>query len=299
MSPFSLFDQAEDRFEDLVWGQVLVTPFEIGAWALLEPMGEQNHAPQLCWIRPDVLGCVWMAGSGEGTAGMSVFLSLLSAEGGCWLEPQRISRDVERSEQNPLLFVSDGSLHLIHSAQLVRDQADRDALDASSNFSMQWTAVIRHQRLALEGLDLSDPETWSAEAWSIPVDLFDDPAFCRNPPHPLENGHWLLPIYRSLEAGGAFGHDHSEMVRLDSSGQCLDAPCGRSRKAPAGCMVPSLPRGTESNCFSFFAVASRIRIYRSVSADDGHTWSVPRAHAAPPTTTAPFRPAAWQADDWP
>ena len=49
--PFSLFDQAEDRFEDLAWGQVLVTPFELGAWALLEPMGEQNHAPQLCWIR--------------------------------------------------------------------------------------------------------------------------------------------------------------------------------------------------------------------------------------------------------
>ena len=75
--PFSLFDQAEDRFEDLAWGQVLVTPFELGAWALLEPMGEQNHAPQLCWIRPDLLGCVWMAGSGECTAGMSVFLSLL------------------------------------------------------------------------------------------------------------------------------------------------------------------------------------------------------------------------------
>ena len=29
--PFSLFDQAEDRFEDLAWGQVLVTPFELGA----------------------------------------------------------------------------------------------------------------------------------------------------------------------------------------------------------------------------------------------------------------------------
>ena len=85
--------QADDRFEDLAWGQVLVTPFELGVWALLEPMGEQNHAPQLCWIRPDLLGCVWMAGSGEGTAGMSVFLSLLGAEGGGWSEPQRISRD--------------------------------------------------------------------------------------------------------------------------------------------------------------------------------------------------------------
>ena len=278
--PFSLFDQAEDRFEDLAWGQVLVTPFELGVWALLEPMGEQNHAPQLCWIRPDLLGCVWMAGSGEGTAGMSVFLSLLGAEGGGWSEPQRISRDQERSEQNPLLFVSDGCLHLIHSAQLVRDPEDRAAVDASSSFSMQWTAVLRHQWLALDGLDPSESETWSAEAWSTPVDLFDDPAFCRNPPYPLENGQWLLPIYRSLEAGGAFGHDHSEMVRLDPSGQCLDKPFGipDSTGRVHGSVVAS--RDGEQ-LIQFFRSRLADQIYRSVSSDDGHTWSAPEPTQLP------------------
>ncbi|WP_115024760.1 exo-alpha-sialidase [Synechococcus sp. UW69] len=272
--PFSSFDQAEDRFKDMAWGQVLVTPFELGAWALLEPMGEQNHAPQLCWIRPDLLGCVWMAGTGEGTAGMSVFLSLLGSEGGCWSEPQKISKDVERSEQNPLLFVSDRCLHLIHSAQLVRNPADRSNLEASSSFSMQWTAVLRHQRLALEGLDPADPGTWLAEAWSPPADLFDDPAFCRNPPYPLENGNWLLPIYRSLEAGGAFGHDHSEMVRLDSSGQCLDQPFGipESTGRVHGSVVASRD-GKE--LLQFFRSRLADQIYRSVSTDDGVTWSAP------------------------
>ena len=280
MPPFSSFAQAEDRFEDLVWGQVLVTPFQVGAWALLEPMGEQNHAPQLCWVRPDVLGCVWMAGSGEGTAGMSVFLSLLSAETGRWLEPQRISRDSERSEQNPLLFVSDGCLHLIHSAQLVRDPADRDALEGSSNFSMQWTAVLRHQRLVLERLDLADPETWSAEAWSTPVDLLNDPAFCRNPPHPLESGDWLLPIYRSLEEGGAFGHDHSEMLRLDSSGHCLDQRVGipDSTGRVHGSIVASRDG---SQLLQFFRSRLADQIYRSVSSDDGCTWSAPEPTLLP------------------
>ena len=280
MPPFSSFAQAEDRFEDLVWGQVLVTPFQVGAWALLEPMGEQNHAPQLCWVRPDVLGCVWMAGSGEGTAGMSVFLSLLSAETGRWLEPQRISRDSERSEQNPLLFVSDGCLHLIHSAQLVRDPADRDALEGSSNFSMQWTAVLRHQRLVLERLDLADPETWSAEAWSTPVDLLNDPAFCRNPPHPLESGDWLLPIYRSLEEGGAFGHDHSEMLRLDPSGHCLDQRVGipDSTGRVHGSIVASRDG---SQLLQFFRSRLADQIYRSVSSDDGYTWSAPEPTPLP------------------
>ena len=280
MPPFSSFAQAEDRFEDLVWGQVLVTPFQVGAWALLEPMGEQNHAPQLCWVRPDVLGCVWMAGSGEGTAGMSVFLSLLSAETGRWLEPQRISRDSERSEQNPLLFVSDGCLHLIHSAQLVRDPADRDALEGSSNFSMQWTAVLRHQRLVLERLDLADPETWSAEAWSTPVDLLNDPAFCRNPPHPLESGDWLLPIYRSLEEGGAFGHDHSKMLRLDPSGHCLDQRVGipDSTGRVHGSIVASRDG---SQLLQFFRSRLADQIYRSVSSDDGCTWSAPEPTPLP------------------
>ena len=72
----------------------------------------------------------------------------------------------------------------------------------------------------------ADLETWSAAAWSTPADLFDDPAFCRHPPYRLQTGCWLLPIYRSLEAGGAFGHDHSETVRLDASGQCLGQPIG-------------------------------------------------------------------------
>ena len=109
---------------------------------------------------------------------------------------------------------------------------------------MQWTAVLRHQWLALDGLDPSESETWSAEAWSTPVDLFDDPAFCRNPPYPLENGQWLLPIYRSLEAGGAFGHDHSEMViRLVSVWTSRWA----FQTALAGCMAPSLPRAMASN----------------------------------------------------
>ena len=94
----SAFAHAIDLHEDLAWGQILVTPFELGAWSLLEPMGAQNHAPQLYWIRPELLGCVWMAGGGEGTAGMSIYLSLLSTEHGCWCIPQCISQDLERSE---------------------------------------------------------------------------------------------------------------------------------------------------------------------------------------------------------
>ena len=51
-------------------GQLVQSPMQLGTWAVLEPAGPQNHAPQLCWLSQDQLGCVWMAGGQEGTAGM-------------------------------------------------------------------------------------------------------------------------------------------------------------------------------------------------------------------------------------
>ena len=131
---FSPFSRAIDRRQDLDWGQILITPMQIGAWALIEPMGLQNHAPQLCWIRDDLLALVWMAGDQEGTSGMSVFMSLLSADEGHWGKPQRVSQDPSRSEQNPLLFLSGGCLHLIHSAQKVRDPEDSSWMNENTSY---------------------------------------------------------------------------------------------------------------------------------------------------------------------
>ena len=99
------------------WGRLVRTPLDLGVWALLEPAGPQNHAPQLCWVNPELLACVWMAGGQEGTAGMGILLALLAAGTGSWTQPQLISQDGERSEQNPLLFVAGGQLHLVHTAQ--------------------------------------------------------------------------------------------------------------------------------------------------------------------------------------
>ena len=272
----SAFAHAIDRHEDLAWGQILVTPFELGAWSLLEPMGAQNHAPQLYWIRPELLGCVWMAGGGEGTAGMSIYLSLLSTEHGCWCIPQCISQDLERSEQNPLLFVSDdGVLHLIHSAQRVRDVSDRGWDQANTSFSMQWTAVLRHQTLKLDAIDLERPKSWEGQAWSAAKNLIETPAFCRHPPHQSEDGTWLLPIYRSLEQGGSFGHDHSEVLQLDSKGTPLGSPISipESTGRVHGSIVPSSDGTT---LYQFLRSRLADWVYCSASEDAGVSWSPPQ-----------------------
>ena len=271
---FSPFGQALDLTKQLAWGRLLCSPLDLGVWSLLEPMGIQNHAPQLCWIRPDLLGCVWMAGGGEGTAGMSVMLSLLAAHSGQWTPPQLISQDDQRSEQNPLVFVSEQHLHLIHSAQRVRDPQDGSWNQAGSTFSMQWTAALRHQRLELDSLQIDQPKTWAAAAWSPATDLLEEPSFCRHPPLKQANGNWLLPIYRSLETGGSFGHDYSELLTLqpDAQPQGLPTAVPNSTGRVHGSLVPARDGKT---LLQFFRSRLADYIYRSISNDQGISWSSP------------------------
>ena len=264
--------QALDLCGQLSWGRLLKTPLQEGIWSLLEPCGDQNHAPQLCWIRPDLLACVWMAGGGEGTAGMAIQLSLLEAGRGSWTVPQTISRDPVRSEQNPLLFLAGDQLQLIHTAQDVRDPAASEP--AGSPFTMQWTARLRQQQLAVAAIAASEPASWAAGAWQPCDDLLPEPAFCRHPPHHLADGRALLPIYRSLEQGGAFGHDHSLVLPLNASG----------RPSAAAVAVPScigrvhgsiVAAADGTTLLQFFRSRRADRIYRSHSRDQGASWSAP------------------------
>ena len=69
---------------------LLRSPLNEGSWAVLEPVGRQSHAPQLCWLGPDQLACVWMAGVQEGTAGMSIYVSELRQGRTLWTRPRLI-----------------------------------------------------------------------------------------------------------------------------------------------------------------------------------------------------------------
>ena len=276
---FSPTTSALDLGEAFELGRLVHTPLQPGVWTFLEPMGEQNHAPHLCWIGPDLLACVWMAGGQEGTAGMSIYLSLLAKGSSSWTLPQRISQDPGRSEQNPLLFVAGETLHLIHSAQRVRDPDDASwQQQADTTFSMQWTAALRQQTLPLNQLVPDQAESWGADAWSPCRDLIENPAFCRHPPVATADG-WLLPIYRSLETGGSFGHDHSEVLPLTPKGAPADkaTPIPNCTGRVHGSIVPTTDG---EGWLQFFRSRLADRIYRS-SSRDGLAWTDPEPISLP------------------
>jgi len=282
---FSPHAAALDLSSDVACGRLCYTPLDLGIWALLKPCAPQNHAPQLCWITPELLGCVWMAGGQEGTAGMGIYLALLAAGAGSWSEPQLISQDPERSEQNPLLYVAEGRLHLVHTAQRSRS-LNEQVWQSGSTFSMQWTAQLRHQSLSLQGLDASNPESWGVQAWSRANNLLHEPAFCRHPPQQRPDGRWLLPIYRSLEAGGAFGHDHSQVLVLEADG-------ARAASGPEGVLLHDVPASTGrvhgsivhtadgERLLQFFRSRLADRIYCSQASADGEQWSEPEGISLP------------------
>ena len=266
---FSPADAALDLVARLQWGRLLHTPLDPGVWALLQPAGLQNHAPQLCWLADGQLACVWMAGGQEGTAGMHIVWSRLRPGARCWTQPRPLSGDPQRSEQNPLLFrLADGRLQLIHTAQLVRDP-DAASVPEGSTFSMQWTARLRCRR-----------QRSGRMAWAASRDLLAEPLFCRHPPQPGPDGGWLLPVYRSLEAGGAFGHDHSLVLPLDAEGRPSDAliPVPESTGRVHGSIVPS---ADGRQLLQFFRSRLADWIYRSVGSLDGRSWTPPEPIALP------------------
>jgi predicted neuraminidase len=258
---------ALDLTARLRWGRLCRSPLVNGIWALLEPAGLQNHAPQLAWLDGSTLACVWMAGDGEGIAGMGVHLSLLRRGGRSWTRPRRVSQDATRSEQNPLLYLAEGRLQLIHTAQLCRDPLA--AAETGRPFSMQWTARLRHQSRAVGG-----------GRWSRAVDLLPSPAFCRHPPHRRPDGRWLLPIYRSLAEGEGFGADHSEVLLLESDGRYggTSAPVPDSTGRVHGSIVAS---ADGRSLLQFFRSRLADRIYRAEGSADGLEWTAPVATALP------------------
>lgn len=256
-----------DLTAHLSWGRLYRSPFVLGVWALLEPAGLQNHAPQLAWLTPGCLACVWMAGDREGSSGMNIYLSVLRVGCSSWSRPRLISQDAARSEQNPLLFVADGRVVLIHTAQQCRNVSD--PMEPDRPFSMQWTARLRVQSRGIH-----------ATRWRCSADLLGDPAFCRHPPHCRPDGFWLLPIYRCLEQGQAFGSDYSEVLLLEPNGRytgtVISVPDSTGRVH--GSIVPSADGST---LLQFFRSRLADRIYCSRGTADGLQWTAPQPTSLP------------------
>lgn len=220
----------------------------------------QNHAANILPLPNGDLACVWFGGTQEGIPDISIYLSRLPAGETRWTEPEKLSDDPERSEQNPILFIApDGRLWLIWTAQI------------SGN---QDTAIVRRR---------ISPDL--GRTWGPIETLFDrvgtSGIFVRHPPIILDNGELLLPIYYCHGTPGRkwVGDHDASAVRISADGgrtwQEFPVP------GSTGCVHMDAQRLADGSLLGLFRSRWADNIHATRSTDNGRTWTVPEPTELP------------------
>lgn len=211
----------------------------------------QNHASNIMPLTNGDLLCVWFAGTQEGIADISIYLSRLNCGESSWTAPVKLSDDATRSEQNPVLFSSpDGRLWLLYTAQ------------KSGN---QDTAVVRCRISSDNGY-----------TWSLVQTLFDTPGtFIRQPVVVLDNGEWLIPVFYCKTTSGS-----KWVGEQDTSAVKISADQGRTwieYQVPnsTGCVHMNVEKVADGSLLALFRSRWADNIYMSRSHDNGRNWTDP------------------------
>ena len=204
----------------------------------------QNHAANLHVLPDGTVLCVWFGGTQEGIADISVYCARLPAGAGRWSEPEKLSGDAGRSEQNPILFdAPDGTLWLL------------------------WTAQ-------LSGLSWGETETLFDVVGASGV-------FVRQPPVVLDSGAILLPIWYCHGRPGErwVGSYDTSAVRISTDGgRTWDEVAVPDSTGAVHMGVEQLADGS---LLALYRSRWADSIYESRSADRGRTWSAPVPTALP------------------
>ncbi|GAA1615773.1 exo-alpha-sialidase [Kribbella karoonensis] len=222
-----------------------------------------SHAVTLVETAAGDLLAAWFNGPGEGEPDTNIVLSRLPAGSDTWLEPVQLSSDPQRSEQNPVLFVppppageeaaAGGEVWLLHTSNEPHDQST--------------SRVIR--RVSSDG----------GVTWGRSEVMFDQlGSFIRNPIVVLSNGDWLLPAYDCdktaertvLKLSTDRGENWSTVEVPDAVGQ----------------VQMSVVELSPGELVGYFRSRAADRIHRSVSKDNGRTWTAPEKTSLPNNNSA-------------
>lgn len=215
------------------------------------------HAADLLETADGDLLCAWFAGSWEGKADVSIVISRLKNSESEWSMPVQVSDDPTRSEQNPSLFQHpNGDIWLMYTAQEAPDP------DHPVSYSLQATAEIRRKISKDGGLTWGPTETMFDRAGS----------FCRQKIQILSGGRWIFGNWICFPDSTRNGSDITVFQISDDQGatwRAVEMP--RSAGRVHANVIETAPGKLVAILRSRFADF----IYRSVSEDNGETWSAP------------------------
>jgi predicted neuraminidase len=214
----------------------------------------QSHAANLLTLPDGRLGCVWFGGTQEGVPDISIWFSALEPGSSQWSEPQQLSNDSTRSEQNPILFTNtDGALWLLYTAQKAGNQD---------------TAEVRRR------ISTDSGRTWGEVETLFPANEAGG-VFVRQLPVVLPSGRLIVPIFRCITTPGekwVGNSDDSAVMISDDAGATW-----REHVLPGslGCVHMNIQPVADGSLLALFRSRWADSIYESRSTDDGTTWSEP------------------------
>ncbi|WP_433519318.1 sialidase family protein [Nonomuraea sp. CA-143628] len=214
----------------------------------------QNHAANIMALGNGDLGCVWFGGTQEGVADISIWFSRLEKGAEAWSTPARLSDDLTRSEQNPVLFPTPADeLWLLYTAQRAGNQD---------------TAEVRCR------ISRDDGHTWGPVRTLFPATSRGG-VFVRQPVLVLPSGRWLLPVFNCVTTPGkrwVGDRDTSSLMISDDEGRTW-----REQPVPesTGCVHMNVHLLADGTLLALFRSRWADAIYASRSADEGETWSAP------------------------
>lgn len=220
----------------------------------------QNHAANIMALHNGDLGCVWFGGTQEGVPDISVWFSRLEKGADAWTTPMRLSDDLTRSEQNPVLFPTPaGELWLLYTAQHAGNQD---------------TAEVRRR------ISRDDGHSWGPVQTLFPATSRGG-VFVRQPVLVLPSGRWLLPVFNCVTTPGkrwVGDHDTSSLMVSDDEGRTW-----REQSVPesTGCVHMNIHLLADGTLLALFRSRWADSIYASRSEDEGVTWSAPGATELP------------------
>ncbi|SNS91809.1 sialidase family protein [Rhodococcoides kyotonense] len=214
----------------------------------------QNHAANLAVLPDGSLACVWFAGTQEGVPDIGVWFSRLASGATEWSIPVQLSDDPKRSEQNPVLFVRDSSVVWL--------------LWTSQHAGNQDTARVLRRISTDGGVSWGEPHVLIPETDAGGV-------FVRQPVIALPSGRLLLPVFHCVKIEGrkwVGDRDYSGVMISDDDGETW-----REVVVPEslGCVHMNIVVASDGSLVALYRSRWADFVYRSVSTDDGDTWSAP------------------------
>ncbi|TCS04336.1 exo-alpha-sialidase [Rhizobium sp. BK418] len=211
----------------------------------------QNHAANLAFLADGTLTCVWFGGTMEGMGDISIYMSRLAPDADRWSEPEKMSDDPTKSEQNPLIFNSpDGRVWLLYTSQTSGDQDG---------------AVVKCRISEDGGKNFAPPEILC----NLPG------TFVRQPIVVNGNGHWLLPVFRCISLPGQRWSGDA-----DTAGVLISRDDGKNWQMKEiadslGAVHMNIVPLEGNKMVAFFRDRYSENIRASVSDDQGETWTAP------------------------